>query len=56
MHSSMERLFGIRAAGSTVEAEIVGGATTFMTMAYILFVNGLVLGGAGLRPRPRRWV
>ena len=46
----MERLFGIRATGSTVQAEVIGGATTFMTMAYILFVNGLILGGAGLAP------
>jgi AGZA family xanthine/uracil permease-like MFS transporter len=50
MRDSMERLFGIRAAGSTIEAEVVGGATTFMTMAYILFVNGLILSGAGLPP------
>jgi AGZA family xanthine/uracil permease-like MFS transporter len=44
----MERLFGIRAAGSTVEAEVVGGATTFMTTAYILFANAIILGGAHL--------
>src|SRR5690554_4074514 len=30
--------------------EVVGGATTFVTMAYILFVNGLVLSAAGLDP------
>jgi AGZA family xanthine/uracil permease-like MFS transporter len=46
----LERHFGIRAAGSTVQTEIVGGATTFVTMAYILFVNGLILSGAGLPP------
>src|SRR6185503_18210033 len=46
----LERWFGIRAAGSTVNAEVVGGATTFMTMAYILFVNGLILSSAGLAP------
>src|SRR5689334_8682828 len=45
-----ERLFGVHAAGSTVQREVVGGATTFMTMAYILFVNGLVLAGANLPP------
>jgi adenine/guanine/hypoxanthine permease len=48
MRVAMERLFGIRAAGSTVEAEVVGGATTFMTMAYILFANAIILGGAHL--------
>lgn len=36
----MERWFEVRSAGSTVATEVVGGATTFMTMAYILFVNG----------------
>jgi AGZA family xanthine/uracil permease-like MFS transporter len=46
----MERLFGIRAAGSTIETEVLGGATTFMTMAYILFVNGAILSSAGLPP------
>jgi AGZA family xanthine/uracil permease-like MFS transporter len=34
--------------GANVRLEIVGGTTTFMTMAYILFVNGSVLGAAGL--------
>jgi len=46
----VERLFEVRAAGSTLRAELVGGATTFMTMAYILFVNGMILGSAGLPP------
>lgn len=31
-------------------AEVVGGATTFVTMAYILFVNGGILAAAGLDP------
>lgn len=31
-------------------SEAIGGVTTFMTMAYILFVNGMVLKGAGLPP------
>jgi adenine/guanine/hypoxanthine permease len=44
----VERLFKVRAAGSSIQAEVVGGATTFMTMAYILFVNGLILSSAGL--------
>ena len=46
----LERRFQVGAAGSTVRFEVVGGATTFMTMAYILFVNGAVLSGAGLAP------
>src|SRR6185503_8494753 len=46
----VERVFGVRAQGSTIRREILGGATTFMTMAYILFVNGLILSGANLAP------
>jgi AGZA family xanthine/uracil permease-like MFS transporter len=30
--------------------EVIGGATTFVTMAYILFVNGGILSAAGLDP------
>ncbi|HEX5063092.1 MAG TPA: NCS2 family permease, partial [Kofleriaceae bacterium] len=44
----IERWFGVRAAGSSLHVEVLGGATTFMTMAYILFVNGLVLSTARL--------
>jgi len=36
--------------GSTWQAEALGGVTTFMTMAYILFVNGAILSSAGLEP------
>jgi len=50
MTAWLERRFRIGAAGSTVRIEVVGGATTFMTMAYILFVNGAILGSAGLAP------
>src|ERR1043165_8682146 len=46
----MERWFKVRSAGSTIAIEVVGGVTTFMTMAYILFVNGAILSGAGLAP------
>lgn len=42
----LEPRFGVRAAGSTLQTEVLGGATTFMTMAYILFVNGLILSGS----------
>ena len=35
----LEDTFGITKAGSTVETEIRAGVTTFLTMAYILFVN-----------------
>jgi adenine/guanine/hypoxanthine permease len=47
----LERLFKLRENGTTVRAELVGGATTFMTMAYIIVVNPQMLsspGGAGM--------
>ena len=36
---ALDSRFGVTAAGSTVEGEIRAGVTTFLTMAYILFVN-----------------
>ena len=45
-----ERLFGLRAHGTTVRREIVAGATTFLTMAYIMFVNPEILAKAGMDP------
>jgi AGZA family xanthine/uracil permease-like MFS transporter len=44
----IERLFQVRAAGSTVPREILGGVTTFLTMAYILAVNPVFLTAAGM--------
>jgi AGZA family xanthine/uracil permease-like MFS transporter len=44
----LERLFGLRAAGTTVRREVVGGLTTFLTMAYIVVVNPAVLSQAGM--------
>ncbi|ABC83112.1 NCS2 family permease [Anaeromyxobacter dehalogenans] len=44
--SSLDRFFGLRARGTTVRREILAGTTTFMTMAYILFVNPEILGSA----------
>jgi len=46
----IERLFGVRAAGSTVRAELVGGATTFVTLSYIIFVQPAVLAATGMDP------
>ncbi len=36
---SIEKLFHVKEAGSTVKTEALAGITTFMTMAYILMVN-----------------
>jgi AGZA family xanthine/uracil permease-like MFS transporter len=44
----IQRLFKLDEAGTTVRTEVLGGVTTFMTMAYIVFVNPSVLSGAGM--------
>jgi AGZA family xanthine/uracil permease-like MFS transporter len=44
----LERLFGLKAHGTTARTEVLAGATTFLTMAYIIVVNPAVLSEAGL--------
>ena len=39
----LDRWFGIRTRGSSLRLEILGGATTFATMAYIIVVNPAIL-------------
>jgi AGZA family xanthine/uracil permease-like MFS transporter len=50
MSGGLDRFFKISARGSTARTEVLAGVTTWLTMAYILFVNPSVLGlgGAGL--------
>jgi AGZA family xanthine/uracil permease-like MFS transporter len=44
----LERLFKLRENRTTVRTELIGGATTFMAMAYIIFVNpGILSSSAG---------
>ena len=42
----MERVFKISERRSSVRTEVIAGVTTFMTMAYILFVNPSILSEA----------
>jgi len=44
----LERYFGLREHGTTVRTEILAGCTTFLTMAYIIFVNPQILGETGM--------
>lgn len=46
----LERLFKLKEHGTTVKAEIVGGLTTFATMAYIIFVNPAIMSTSGMDP------
>ena len=40
----LEQRFRIAERGTTIRNEVTGGVTTFLTMAYILFVNPAILG------------
>ena len=44
----LERIFKLRQHGSSVKVELMAGLTTFVTMAYIIFVNPNVMAAAGL--------
>src|SRR5581483_1232061 len=44
----LERRFQLAAHGTTVSTEIVAGVTTFLTMAYIIFVQPAVLSACGM--------
>ncbi|HSS77005.1 MAG TPA: NCS2 family permease [Thermoanaerobaculia bacterium] len=44
----LERIFHVRASGSTPGREALGGITTFLTLAYILAVNPVFLTAAGI--------
>jgi AGZA family xanthine/uracil permease-like MFS transporter len=46
--SIVEKLFKLKESGSDVRTEVVAGFTTFLTMAYIIFVNPAILGDAGM--------
>lgn len=43
-----EKVFKLKDHGTNVSTEVIAGFTTFMTMAYILIVNPLILADAGL--------
>ncbi len=44
----IEKLFKLRENHTDVRTEVIGGVTTFMTMAYILAVNPSMLSAAGM--------
>lgn len=44
----LNKFFEIEKRNSTIKKEVIGGATTFLTMAYIIFVNPGILGEAGM--------
>ena len=44
----LERFFRLREHGTDVRTELLAGFTTFLTMAYIIFVNPEILSGTGM--------
>ncbi|HEY5999931.1 MAG TPA: NCS2 family permease [bacterium] len=44
--------FQVRQRGSSLRAEVIGGVTTFVTMAYIIVVNPAILSFAGIPTGP----
>ncbi|PUA18080.1 NCS2 family permease [Glaciimonas sp. PCH181] len=44
----LEKFFKLKDNGTDVRTELIAGLTTFLTMAYIIFVNPAILGDAGM--------
>ncbi|SIS79597.1 NCS2 family permease [Paracoccus saliphilus] len=44
----MERYFKLAEHGSSIRTEVIAGVTTFLTMAYIIFVNPDILSSTGM--------
>jgi AGZA family xanthine/uracil permease-like MFS transporter len=44
----LERFFQLKAQNTNPKQELIGGSTTFLTMAYIIFVQPTVLSAAGM--------
>ena len=46
--SFLDRVFHLKENGTTIKTEILAGAAAFMTMAYILAVNPMIMGAIGM--------
>ncbi len=44
----LEGYFSLKEHGTDIRTEFIAGATTFLTMVYIVFVNPVILGKAGM--------
>lgn len=44
----IDKVFKLNEHNTTVRTEVIAGLTTFLTMAYIIFVNPSILGDAGM--------
>jgi AGZA family xanthine/uracil permease-like MFS transporter len=52
MNRFLDRLFHLREHRSSVRTEVLGGLTTFATMAYIIVINPAILANANLPAGP----
>lgn len=48
INAFLDRMFKLAQHGTSVRREVVAGMTTFLTMAYIIFVNPAMLAQAGM--------
>jgi AGZA family xanthine/uracil permease-like MFS transporter len=46
--ATLDKYFGLKANNTDVRTEAIAGLTTFLTMAYIIFVNPQILSNAGM--------
>lgn len=46
----LNKYFKLEEHGTSIQTEFTGGLTTFLAMAYILFVNPQILGASGMDP------
>ncbi len=52
LSEKLNTLFKVQQAGSSIRTEIMAGLTTFITMAYIIFVNPSIMTNAGMPFEP----
>ncbi|MDD2702851.1 MAG: solute carrier family 23 protein, partial [Candidatus Omnitrophica bacterium] len=48
MRKAVETFFHLKARNTTIRTEIISGITTFMAMAYIIFVNPAMIAHTGM--------
>ncbi|MGL5355146.1 MAG: NCS2 family permease [Cetobacterium sp.] len=46
--NKLNKFFKVEERGSSIRTEVLGGLTTFLTMAYIIFVNPAILSATGM--------
>ena len=48
MRETLDRFFDLKDRGTNIKTELLAGATTFLTLVYIVFVNPTILADAGM--------